>query len=138
MTSIEKLKLTPTFSAVVVKGKTQSVYLVFRDRMKAKETLRFWNLATEDRMLVDCGHDGYPIAVQFIFAKGIQPTKGRKSLSKDDFDRLVYALFMFATEMIRYNETDLQRKGNDLVKEATSVIKKVPSNKIKELSLATA
>ncbi len=130
MGSIAKFKLTPKLSGLFGKGKAQSIYMVFRNRMKAKETLRFQSLATDDRMLVDCGHDGYPVALQFISAKGIPPSKEQQTFSDKDFGDAVADLFLFATEMIRYHEANMQRQGNALIKDAISVIMKVPSSKI--------
>lgn len=133
MTAIERFRLTPQLCALFRKNKVQSMYLIFRRGLKAKETLRFQNRVTSDQMLVDCGADDYPVAVQFIYAKDVSVNEDDRSASKADFENAIHTLFMFATEMIRYHEANMQKKGNDLVKEATCVVRKVPKRRIKEL-----
>lgn len=133
MNLLDKLKIKPKLSAVFRKEKVQAVYLVFREGMKAKETLRFQNRITNDQLLIDCGQDGYPIAVHFLLANGMGAEAKQPLLSKRELDSAIQALFLFATEMIRYHEARMQKRGNDLVKDATRVLKTVPPEKMKRL-----
>jgi len=119
----DKFILSPNFTSSCEGEFTHNVYLVFRKSMKSTKTMRFHN-SSNDQVLVDCGADGYPVAVQFISAEGMPSSEFSKSsvAGSKSRDHFGYVLFMLATEMIRYREANLQEKGNDLVDDVISAM----------------
>ncbi|MCH8804828.1 MAG: hypothetical protein IH986_01915 [Planctomycetes bacterium] len=85
-------------------------------------------------VLIDKGRDGYPVATQVIFGKGLKRSQlpRRRSVPDPDidFENLMLWLFFKSTEMLRFNEARQQRRGNELIQEALGLVSAIPANQV--------
>lgn len=113
-----KLESSPTF----VDGRLESLYLVFREGVTARETIAFEcrdegrALGDGIQILVDVDDRDIPIALQFVISIELQPGE----LSLDHAQSAAVPLFAFATQMVTFHRANQQARGNALIRDAVA------------------
>ncbi len=114
---------------LVVDGETQSIYVYFRRNVRIKETIRFI-LEPIGRVLVYVGHDGMPIALQFVDPLCIPEDQKIEPPAGMTVDDAVFALYGVACKMVAFHEADRQALGNALIQDAIQYRPLIPDNRI--------
>lgn len=106
--------LEPEIKATRIGGRTESIYVVFRQGVSARETIPFYKPDGAE-LFIDVDEHDFPIAVQIVDSIEMKPTP---NTGKPEEESLVLALFSFANQMIAYHRANQQAKGNALIKDA--------------------
>jgi len=106
--------LEPEIKATRIDGRTESIYVVFRQGVPARETIPFFKPDGAE-LFIDVDEHDFPIAVQIVDSIEVAPTP---HTGKPEEESLVLALFSFANQMIAYHRANQQAKGNALIKDA--------------------
>ena len=106
--------LEPEIKATRIDGRTESIYVVFRQGVPARETIPFYKPDGAE-LFIDVDEQDFPIAVQIVDSIEMGRTT---DAGKPEEESLVLALFSFANQMIAYHRANQQAKGNALIKDA--------------------
>ena len=117
------IKLDPQIRSTLIDGHVESVYLVFRDEVPAKETIPF-SRPNGAELLIDVDGQDIPIAVQFI--ESVTPAElgdARVAATAQQSAHVVSLLFAFANQMVAYHRANQQARGNALIEDAVERIR---------------
>ncbi len=106
--------LEPEIKATRIDGRTESIYVIFRQGVPARETIPFYKPDGAE-LFIDVDEQDFPIAVQIVDSIEMGRTTNG---SNPEEESLVLALFSFANQMIAYHRANQQAKGNALIKDA--------------------
>jgi hypothetical protein len=106
--------LEPEIKVTSIDGRTESMYVVFRQGVHARETLPF-SRPDGAELFIDVDENDFPIAMQIVESFDPPPPDGARP--SDDLP-VVLELYTFANQMIAYHRANQQARGNALIKDA--------------------